>query len=246
MSQTNSDIMSRRKALALTAAGLTAAPALAQAASFEPDPIYAAIERCRVAKIAAEDACIAANRLEESLPDETTRKPRVHLGDVPKFETTAEQDAEGALTIRHKLSATARTPVFADSIEDIKHNASMAPKAQREAWIKEKLAALKADEEMLHEAQATAGLIAAQEAEDAASTEERDAVWELANTVPSTVAGLAAVMAYVREFADKHKYEELFSGEDYASAFHFSIEQAVCVLAGLPAPDLPVSLELVA
>jgi hypothetical protein len=169
------------------------------------DHIFAAIQRHREAFAAFEHACSAANRLEESLPPEPRRKPRVYLGDIPDLETTAERDAEGAITVRQKRSAT-NSPVFADSIEDIEQNATMSPKGQREAWIKEKLAALKADEEMLREAQAAAGLIAAQEAVDAASDAEFETAWDLIDVAldgPVTTPGVVALLRYAAERTGK-------------------------------------------
>jgi len=143
--------LSRRRALVLAAGGLTAAPALAKASAgtFEPDPIYAAIERHRVA--------------------------------------------------------------------DARHAAAC---------------------EEIDEDQATA---------DEAGDHCHAALWALAMTVPSTAAGLAAMMAYEREYERKHEDYDLFSRDDClgdaVAAFHFSIEKAVCQLAGLPEPAAPVRLE---
>jgi hypothetical protein len=69
--------------------------------------------------------------------------------------------------------------------------------------------------------------------EQALGEAEYDAMWDLIATVPQSAAGLAAMLAYVRE-AD---LISAFADDDLAM-LHCSIETAVCNLAGLPTPPL--------
>jgi hypothetical protein len=164
--------MSRRKALRLTAAttaaGLTAAPAVLASGIAEPDPIFAAIERHRVAN-AAEPAAIQAR-------DDA----------IERFEA----DTGSKLDRQTKL--------YGETVKPLEVKAD-------EAWLR-----------------------------------VADALRALARTVPTTAAGLAAMLAYERE--SREPFWELFDGDDLVAS-RLSIEKAACRLAGLPAPDVPVSLE---
>jgi hypothetical protein len=62
-----------------------------------------------------------------------------------------------------------------------------------------------------------------------------DVEWELASTTPQTAAGLAAVLRYLREDGDRGG--ALFCERYHQAMFHCSIEDFVCDLAGLPAPE---------
>jgi hypothetical protein len=76
------------------------------------------------------------------------------------------------------------------------------------------------------------------EAEEA-SEAVADAVGDLLHTVPTTPAGIAAVLRYVREGDELIDYDILEGAEEARKLFCGSLELAACALAGLPAPDLP-------
>ena len=79
---------------------------------------------------------------------------------------------------------------------------------------------------------------AAEEAENEACDRVHDLAADLARTVPTTALGLAAVLTYEQGFKVWGGYD-LFAFEatagDTIAAFHRSLAQAACALAGLPA-----------
>jgi hypothetical protein len=74
-------------------------------------------------------------------------------------------------------------------------------------------------------------------AEDAARDICGDGEWDLLATVPTTLAGLAAVLRYRRELEEAGN--EMLTDSDTRNNFLPAIEEAVCTFAGLPAPPVP-------
>jgi hypothetical protein len=69
-------------------------------------------------------------------------------------------------------------------------------------------------------------------ARDKAWEIERDCMWRLISTAPTTIEGLAALLGYSRE---RGSMSALIRPE-WQHAFEWTIECAVCALAGLPRP----------
>lgn len=65
-------------------------------------------------------------------------------------------------------------------------------------------------------------------------TAERDAAWTLASTTPSSLAGVAAVYAYIREAYDGGNV--ILGDELDVVMLNTTLEQAACKMAGLAAP----------
>jgi hypothetical protein len=90
-----------------------AVPAVAIAATADPDPIYAAIEAHRRAYA---DWIKALRRFNEK--EETPPTARLYLGDCPK--KTYEQEQDGQTTIIKIHQTNEREPVYASCDQEIK------------------------------------------------------------------------------------------------------------------------------
>ena len=66
---------------------------------------------------------------------------------------------------------------------------------------------------------------------------EIEAAWQLVSTEPTSLRGIAALLAFLRTEADRGSSR--FCDEDHFAALNASIEATVCQLAGLPEPPLP-------
>ena len=60
-------------------------------------------------------------------------------------------------------------------------------------------------------------------------------MWHLIWTTPTTIIGLAALLRYCRE---NETINELVRCDEWEDALEWTIECAVCALAGLPAPPM--------
>ncbi len=64
---------------------------------------------------------------------------------------------------------------------------------------------------------------------------ERDRMWDLVWTVPTTAHGLAALLGYCRE---NESINELVHRDEWEDVLEWTIECAVCALASMPAPPM--------
>jgi hypothetical protein len=65
-----------------------------------------------------------------------------------------------------------------------------------------------------------------------------DALWDIACTVPTTIAGVRAVLRYEREYNLRNDYDSLFSTDDETlENFHQSIDEALAIMAGESVPQ---------
>jgi hypothetical protein len=72
-------------------------------------------------------------------------------------------------------------------------------------------------------------------ARDDADDAERERMWDLIWTIPTTPAGLASLLAYCRE---NHSINELVGRDEWEDVLEWTIECAVCAMAGLPKPPM--------
>jgi hypothetical protein len=70
---------------------------------------------------------------------------------------------------------------------------------------------------------------------DHAGELERDRVWDMIWTAPTTANGLAALLRYCRE---NESIDELVSNDEWEDVLEWTMESAACALAGLPAPPM--------
>jgi hypothetical protein len=72
-------------------------------------------------------------------------------------------------------------------------------------------------------------------ARDHAGELERDRVWDMIWTAPTTANGLAALLRYCRE---NESINELVSNDEWEDVLEWTMESAACALAGLPEPPM--------
>jgi hypothetical protein len=80
---------------------------------------------------------------------------------------------------------------------------------------------------------------------DAQGTFHDETFWpaliELISTTPTTLVGLAALLAFVRESGGVLDF--IGDNDAHLALFDRTIERSVCALAGLPAPELSMHLQ---
>lgn len=191
--------------------------ALASPVVVEADPVFAAIEAHQTANVRWNAADVAADRARGDFRDRNYFfKP-----DALAIETRK------AMAECDPRFAHATIPTH-DAIEALSGEPWDAPgvKAALHAEL---------DRQAADYAEHVAPLI---EASNAAYDAEYQAMWALAETQPSTAAGIVAVLRYIRERREPHG--ELFSQDDQrgdcVAVFQHSLERAACAIAGLPAP----------
>ena len=229
------NLTSRRRLLTgVSAAALPVAAISAGASLAEPadDPVFAAIAAHRradaahrAADKAESDACFAIRKKKGILG-----KPRVLVG---------YRKESGSLIPRAVAwtPTEGTVPLYAIDIKGIERNVPdyLNDPEMRLAWIFERKAELDRAKGRVDEQ------LAAQKSElevlklkhDIAYNEERRRARQLIETVPTTLAGLAAIMTYTRELGG---FFEL--AVEWEDAFELTIERSVRTLAGLPAPQI--------
>lgn len=195
------------------------------------DLIFAAIEAHRVANAEYEKACEAPGRMVEK-----SDPVRVCVGQARDTEVTRSITADdGSFTITWKPTGKYE-PAYAYDLADIERS---VPKnldgAARQAWIDERFAALTKEEERIARLRARTKLGKLEAIREKAWEHERERMWELIWTVPTTAAGLAALLQYCRE---NESINELVHRDEWEDVLEWTIECAVCALAGLPKPPM--------
>ena len=218
-------MLSAVAALSLTAVGTGAALA---ASAPTDDPIFEAIDDHRRAKQAFAKACADADNLE--FPPTA----RIVIGHVKDGNWTKTDDEDGGYTLRWTPNGEEK-PIYLTDACDLYRNAPKGLEgADRGAWMTARKAELEREKKRVAAewAQTEQGKLDAirEEADDA----EYSSVWNLIWTMPTTKAGLSALLAYVRE---NHGSQEL-AGEEWSDALDWTIEKAVCAFAGLPEPPM--------
>jgi hypothetical protein len=172
---------SRRGFLTIAAGGAVAAaiPAAALAAVATADPIYAAIERHRAEQKAYVDAIMARDKLHEIVPEEIRRGPRVQLG---------RKDGQPYYLHSHKQidDRLEWVPDFFSTPERRARLHDELSRDMRELWAKQ-------DEY---------GMTAADERVEQLCQSCQELAWAIATTVPTSMAGIAAVLRYANEWED--------------------------------------------
>ena len=222
-----------RRAMLAGAATLSAATAIttgaAIAAPVDDDPIFAAIEAHRRAYRAFAEAVTAADLLDAGRPD-----ARIVIGTCKAGEWTRTDHDDGRVTLSW-IPTDEETPLYAKYPDDIERS---VPKTldgtAREAWIAARTAELEKEQERLDEEYEQTERGKLDVARDEANDLERERLWDLIWTGPTTLAGIAALKAYVR----KSGRSELVPEEDWSAALDWTIEKAVCAIKGLPEPPM--------
>ena len=191
--QTNSNQIlaaSTRRSFLSQAAGVAAGGAVLALATIPPapaatapapsvDPVFALIAQHRAEQQAYGAALMAQDELHETLPSEVLRGARVKLG---------MNDGE---------------PNYLHSHEQIDHRMEWSPDFASTPEIRARLHA-ELDRDMSEQSakQAEHGVTDASDRVEQLCYSCQDLGWALANTVPISVAGVAALLRYANEFED--------------------------------------------
>jgi hypothetical protein len=176
---------SRRSILGAIAGSAAAAGGIAGltpviASALPADPIYAAIERHRAESRAYDKAIGDQSKLEETLPEEVKRSPRVQFG------------------LKDRVN-----PYYLHSHHDIDHRLGWMPDFGSTPEIRARLhAELDRDIAEILAKQDQCGLTAAELRTESLCWSLHKAACAIATTVPTSMAGVAAVLQYANEWED--------------------------------------------
>jgi hypothetical protein len=194
----------------VSTAALTAGSEAIQAspAPSAPDPIFAAIEQHRAETMAYDKAIGDQDKLEESLPDEVRRNPHVQFG---------MKDGQ---------------PYYFYSHNDIDHHLEWVPDFARTPKIRAELhAEFDRDVKEILQKQDECGLHAAELRSEMLCWSCHKLAWNIATTVPTSMAGVMAVLRYVNEWEDAG---EEWPGTDTigADGWHYQLRQTLAKALG--------------
>jgi hypothetical protein len=197
-----------RGTAAVAVAAVPAAANASSAALAQIDPIFAVIERHRAESRAYDQAIGDQSKLEETLPEEITRSPRVQFG---------MKDGQ---------------PYYLHSHHDIDDRLEWMPDFARTPEIRARLY----DEFGLDVAEILAkqdecGLAAAELRTEQLSYSCQKLAWAIATTVPTSMAGVAAVLRYANEWEDAG---EEWPGTDEigSDGWHYQLRQTLAEALG--------------
>jgi hypothetical protein len=165
----------------------------------KPDPIFALIEKHRRLQAEAMALSDARTELEESLPHDVTRRPRVATTPERDGKATLVERTEEYEVIRHEWTGLTGNCYWCDSLADLPRHAKSIPEEHRDVWIADREAAFKRDRRALRRRQRKAGLTQIVKRGSAAIDAEYLAGQELISTAPTTLAGVAALARYCIE-----------------------------------------------
>jgi hypothetical protein len=202
-----------------------ALPAVAIAATAEPDLIYAAIETHRKAYEAWIEALKRFGDTEEDPPT-----ARVYLGDREKTTMTWSEEGDTDVGRRHRTGE--REAIYAGYEGHIKEFSKSMPDTERDAWIKEKREELRTEQQRLDDefAKTPAGKLWAIREELA--DEHHDAEAALFDTTATTVQGLLALLTYIRT----DDYLSTTVREEPSLNLAALVDRSLCKIAAMPEP----------
>jgi hypothetical protein len=209
---------------------LAPSAATAQSSDAEADPVFVAIEAHRKAAEALEQAREPWDEVDDLHPE-----ARIKIGQYRERDITTIPNGRGGTTIEvwptEKLM-----PIFAsDGVDLRRHAPSGLTTSEVNAWIEERSQEIEAEQARVDAEwyQTAPGKL--ELAYSAAYVVERDRMWNLIWTFPTTIRGLAALLRYVNE---RNGAQEFIHNDEWLEAYDWTIERAVCALAGLPEPPM--------
>jgi hypothetical protein len=128
------------------------------------------------------------------------RRARVYIGDYAEGDVVCSKtDEHGGFTIARTPTGK-KSPLYAYDAGDIVTSVPRDLQGDdRDAWVRQRLAGLKKDESRIAKNHARTKLGKLEAIRDASYGRERDCMWDLIWTVPTTMNGLAALLRYCRE-----------------------------------------------
>jgi hypothetical protein len=205
----------RRTALmgALAVPVAAALPAAASAAV--PDPIFAAIERFQRLEDEWSDREIELDALPRAQASVPTTPEREAISSV---EYGTDEEGDRTMILRHRYGEPTGKYGYATSAAEIESAAKSIPEAHRAHWIADRRAALAREIAKARRENIASGRAAAARASDDAYAAQFNAGWDLAETKPTTLAGIAALLAEI------DRYGSTDSDTWAAAAFEMVIE----------------------
>jgi hypothetical protein len=208
-------------------------PPAAIARSSEPDPIFAAITAHRRAHEELEKAITAADVPPSSRTVKPSARILVRSRDGTKSSYT---DTDGGGFTLIVTPTGQKELVYASSLAEIRQNVPKELEGEaRRAWIAERDAELEAAEQRIAKRWARTKTGKLNAALDEAHNVERDRMWDLIWTMPTTLGGLATLLQYCRE---QESINEMVAWDEWEDVLEWTMECAVCALAGLPKPQM--------
>ena len=162
------------------------------------DPVFAAIEKHRRLQAETSRLIAARTKLEEHLPEEVTRGPRVATTPERDCTVTYIERTENYEIIRCERAPATTKCHYCTELSDLRSDAKQIPVEHRKAWFADREAAFKRDAQAQRAAQKASGLFQAKAREAKAFQGEIKATEELYATMPTSIAGIAALAHYAR------------------------------------------------
>jgi hypothetical protein len=192
------------------------------------DPIFAAIAAHRSAY---NDYIEAVTAADNCVPHPMVR---IQVGMRDDADFSVAMIEGGGQTIICKPNGK-KVPVYAFSYVGINECVPKnLPDADRNAWISERVVELDAEEQRIADERAKTPIGKLEAAQEDAYGVERDRMWDLIWTTPTTAGGLAALLAYSRE----RETMAQMAGSEWAEVLEYTLECAACAWAGLPKPPM--------
>jgi hypothetical protein len=198
-----------------------------------PDPIFAAVTAHRSAQEELNKAVTAA----DVPPSRRTVRPsaRILVGSKDGTRSSWTDTEGGGFTVVVTPTGQ-KKPVYASCPAQIWENVPKEFQGDaRKAWIADREAELEAAEQRIAKRWARTKIGKLEAALDEANTAERDRMWDLIWTMPTSLGGLAALFQYCR---DQETINEMVAWDEWEDVLEWTMECAVCALAGLPKPPM--------
>jgi hypothetical protein len=146
------------------------------------------------------------------LPEALKEQPRIALTPERELSTTIIESSADIMVIRSEWRKPTGKFYLASTVREIEIAAKEIPKADREAWIADRVCALRKEQRRTIAGRKAAGYSSIERQMNAAYAAERRTAKELCSTVPTTVGGVAALLRYaVREDTIFNDHEDLVS-----------------------------------
>jgi hypothetical protein len=175
------------------APALTLVPRLAKATQREADPIFAAIKAYKRAEKEWMKLADLADEFQEYRPSVATFPER-------EIHTTRVEDGDQGFTIVQTRGGPTGRLYSASTADEIERDSTAIPEEHREHWIADRRAALAREIIRARRENAASGYTAAVRARDKAYENYIDVGWAMAETVPTTPAGMEALLAEIKAY----------------------------------------------
>ncbi len=195
------------------------------------DPIFAAITAHRSAHEELDKAIKAAD-----VRGRTPKRVSIVVGYENVTESSWTETGGGGFTL--VVTPTDRKkPIYASCPAEIRQNVPKELQGDaRKAWIADREAELEAAGQRSAKRRSRTKIAKLEAAADKAAEIEEAALWDLIWTTPTTAGALAELLRY--SFERGGMSELVWRSPEWLDVFEWTIQRAVCALAGLPRPPM--------